>query len=183
MTFRAPTLEQLRSSQLGRMFGPRLADGRLWTRRRRSVALGMALGVFFGFLIPLGQFIFAGAMAVLLRANVPTALVSTLVTNPFTFGPVYYAAYLVGSWILGVSPDVGQVEGAIAAAELGSRGGWFDWLTGVGAPLLLGLSLFASGGSVLVYFGVRWIWKVSVLLRRRRLRHARASRVRTAAEG
>ena len=174
MVFRAPTHEQIRSGQLGRLFGPRLADRRLWTRRRRSVALGMALGVFFGFLIPLGQFVFAGALAILLRANVPTALVSTLVTNPFTFGPVYYAAYQVGSWVLGITPRAEAVEGALAAAEA-SRG-WLEWLGGVGGPLITGLMLFAAGGSLLAYFGVRWLWALGVLRKRRALRLARARR-------
>ncbi|MBE5314353.1 MAG: DUF2062 domain-containing protein [Xanthomonadales bacterium] len=174
MAFRAPTPEQIRSGQLGRLFGPRLADRRLWTRRRRSVALGMALGVFFGFLIPLGQFLFAGALAILLRANVPTALVSTLVTNPFTFGPVYYAAYLVGSWVLGGAPNEADVHGALAAA--GSASGWSHWLNGVGAPLITGLALFACVGSTLAYVGVRWIWRFGVLRRRRRQRMARAAR-------
>lgn len=174
MAFRTPTPEQIRSGKLGRLFGPRLADRRLWTRRRRSVALGMAVGVFFGFLIPLGQFLFAGALAIMLRANVPAALASTLVTNPFTFGPVYYAAYVVGSWLLGSAPSEAEAQGALAAAEAASSGS--TWMGGVGAPLLTGLVLFASVGSVLAYFSVRWLWLLGVLRKRRRLRHARAAR-------
>jgi uncharacterized protein (DUF2062 family) len=174
MAFRAPTPEQIRSGQLGRLFGPRLADNKLWTRRRRSVAVGMAVGGFFGVLIPLGQFLFAGALAILLRANVPTALVSTLVTNPFTFGPVYYAAYLVGSWVLGSAPSEAEVQGALAAAE--AANGWSHWLNGVGAPLITGLALFACVGSSVAYFGVRWLWMLNVLRRRRRQRRARSAR-------
>jgi uncharacterized protein (DUF2062 family) len=153
MAFRTPTPEQIRSGKLGRLFGPRLADQRLWTRRRRSVALGMAVGVFFGFLIPLGQFLFAGALAI---------------------GPVYYAAYLVGSWLLGSAPSEAEAQGALAAAEAASSGS--TWMDGVGAPLLTGLVLFACVGSVLAYFSVRWLWLLGVLRKRRRLRHARAAR-------
>ncbi|TXC67466.1 DUF2062 domain-containing protein [Piscinibacter aquaticus] len=72
--------------------GPALHHPRLWHLNRRGVALGLALGLFFGLLIPIAQIPLAGGAAVLLRANVPMAVASTLVTNPVTFGPVYYAA-------------------------------------------------------------------------------------------
>jgi uncharacterized protein (DUF2062 family) len=56
----------------------------------------MALGFFFGLLVPLAQIPLSAAAAVTLRANVPAAVASTLVTNPVTFGPLYYAAWRLG---------------------------------------------------------------------------------------
>ena len=35
----------------------------------------------------------------MLRANLPAAAASTLITNPVTFGPLYYVAYQLGSWV------------------------------------------------------------------------------------
>ncbi|MDO9012805.1 MAG: DUF2062 domain-containing protein [Gallionella sp.] len=73
------------------MAGPDTARyPRLWRPTRHGVALGVALGIFFGLLVPLAQIPLSVGMAVLLRANVPTAIASTLVSNPVTFGPIYY---------------------------------------------------------------------------------------------
>lgn len=166
MPFKPPTAEEIHASRLGKLFGPRLRDPRLWLKRRRSVALGVALGVFFGLLIPLGQFMLSGAAAILLRANLPMAMVSTLVSNPLTFGPIYVAAYRTGSLLLGETADEEQLAEALAGAEADS-GGFLGWLGGVGKPLALGLLVFACAGSVLAYWGVRWAWALAVLRRRR----------------
>ncbi|MCG6116644.1 MAG: DUF2062 domain-containing protein [Aquimonas sp.] len=165
MPFKPPTAEEIHASRLGKLFGPRLRDPRLWLKRRRSVALGVALGVFFGLLIPLGQFMLSGAAAILLRANLPMAMVSTLITNPVTFGPIYVAAYRTGSLMLGEDIDEEQMAEALAGAEADS--GLLGWLGGVGKPLALGLLVFASAGSVLAYWGIRLTWTLAVLRRRR----------------
>ena len=48
-----------------------------------SVAFGMALGVFMGFLMPPGlQLVVGIPLALLLRANVITTTIGTFVTNP-----------------------------------------------------------------------------------------------------
>ena len=65
--------------------------------------MGVAVGVFFGLLLPVAQIPVSAAVAVLLRANLPMAVASTLVTNPVTFGPVYYGAYRLGKALLGAS--------------------------------------------------------------------------------
>ena len=78
---------------------------RLWHVSRRAVALGAAIGVFFAFLTPIAQIPLSAAASIVLRANIPTAVVATLVNSPPTFGPVYYAAWWVGSKVLGESVD------------------------------------------------------------------------------
>jgi uncharacterized protein len=90
-----PGAEAIRASRWLRWLGPALHHPRLWHVSRRGVALGMALGFFFGLLIPLAQIPLSAAAAVALRANVPAAVASTLVTNPVTFAPIYYAAWRV----------------------------------------------------------------------------------------
>lgn len=72
--------------------------------------MGLAVGVFFGLLIPIAQIPAAALVALLLRANIPAAVGSTLVTNPITFPPVYYAAYHLGDWLLGSEKNSAPVE-------------------------------------------------------------------------
>ncbi len=69
----------------------------LWRLDRRSVAAGAAAGVFFGFLIPIAQIPLAAWAAWLLRGNLPVAVVTTLVSNPFTYVPIYWLAHEMGS--------------------------------------------------------------------------------------
>jgi uncharacterized protein (DUF2062 family) len=110
-----PSAEALRANRWLRWLGPALHHPKLWHISRRGLALGMALGVFFGLLIPLAQIPLSAAAAVALRANVPAAVASTLVTNPVTFGPIYYAAWRVGSAMLGEPGDTAPPSQVAAA--------------------------------------------------------------------
>ena len=177
-----PSPETLRGNRWLRWLGPALHHPRLWHMSRRGIALGMALGVFFGLLIPIAQIPFAAGAAVALRANVPAAVASTLVTNPVTFGPVYYGAWRLGSAILGDPVLPGQElplpEDVIVESPERS---WWETLVlrlrSVGKPLMLGLALVATGVGLLTYVLVTWIWfaKVKWSRRKRRTATGRAS--------
>ena len=68
-----PTREQLAKHRATRWLAPWLGQRKLWHFSRRSVALGMAIGIFFGFLLPVAQIPLSASTAVVLRANVPAA--------------------------------------------------------------------------------------------------------------
>lgn len=167
-----PSAEALRANRWLRWLGPALHHPKLWHFSRRGLALGMALGFFFGLLIPLAQIPLSAAAAVALRANVPAAVASTLVTNPVTFGPIYYAAWHVGSAILGEPVDVAPPSPITATQEDPSGESWWHTASrrvlGVGKPLLLGLVIMATAIGVATYFLVSAAWKLSVLWKRHR---------------
>ena len=185
-----PTPDSLRANRWLRWIGPALHHPRLWHMSRRGVALGMAVGVFFGLLIPIAQIPLSVGAAVLLRANVPTAAASTLVSNPATYGPLYYAAWRLGKAVLGddtggaAAAEASPVEDPLAveatAADTRREGGWFAqaWASihALGKPLLLGMALMATTVGLLTYalvsivlsLKVRWQWR-----RRQRLRAPR----------
>ena len=157
-----------------RWLGPVLHQPRLWHVSRRGVALGLAIGVFFGLLIPIAQIPAAAIVALLLRANIPAAVASTLVTNPITFAPVYYAAYHLGEWMLGHAGAVSDAE-LTQMAEHTATGIalWVDRLSSIGAPLALGLATMAAGLSILLYFIVHWAWRLRIVRAWRKRREKR----------
>ncbi|MGE0874217.1 MAG: DUF2062 domain-containing protein [Burkholderiales bacterium] len=171
-----PSRESLRSNPSLRWLGPLLNRAWLWQFNRRRVAAGIGIGVFFGFLIPVMQIAFAAVFALILRANLPAAVVSTLVSNPFTYAPIFVAAYRVGKLLLGEPADDAQAEAIGAGAEQLEvlAHSWWDSFTTIGKPLMVGLAVFAVVGGLLAYFGTLLAWRVVVALRRRR-RHAGAN--------
>jgi uncharacterized protein (DUF2062 family) len=186
----APSREAIESHRWLRWLGPALYHPRLWHMSRRGIALGAAIGVFFGLLIPIAQIPASAAAAVLLRANVPSAVASTLVTNPLTFPPIYYAAWRLGHAVLGTTPGRQQaadfqaavarpaahvdrtpvIGGAVQAADSATDGNWFvrAWqgVMRLGKPLILGLALLACGFGVAVYLLISFVWHVRVRLKR-----------------
>ncbi|GAA4410761.1 DUF2062 domain-containing protein [Quisquiliibacterium transsilvanicum] len=178
-----PDRERIQSNRWLRWLGPGLMHPRLWHFSRRGVAVGVSLGVFFGLLIPIAQIPFAAGAAVLLRANVPAAVASTLVTNPVTFAPIYLAAHRLGSALLG-EPETaaGQVPTAPAVSNAPSseaspveaawwRGVW-QGILALGKPLLLGLSILAICAGLLAYGLIMLAWRARVVWQRRRRRRA-----------
>ncbi|MEW5967425.1 MAG: DUF2062 domain-containing protein [Pseudomonadota bacterium] len=173
-----PDSHTLREHRVLRWLGPWLHHPRLWHINRRGIAMGVAVGVFFGLLIPVAQILFATLAALFFRANIPAAVGSTLITNPFTFAPVYYAAYHLGAWLLGTANvPVEEVDLEHVAAEtLTGLALWMDRLATVGAPLALGLLTLAVCLSVLTYFAVHWTWRLRIVRAWQRRKARRAGR-------
>lgn len=163
-----PTRVQIENQRWLRWLAPLLGHPRLWHWSRRGVALGVAIGVFFGLLIPLGQIPLSVTAAVLLRANVPVAAASTLVSNPVTFAPIYYGAYRLGAWMTGGDTP----PPAVLAAPVPASGDLTFWaqLSGLGLPLVVGLALAASLTGLASYALISLFWIINVRRRRKRPR-------------
>jgi len=182
-----PTPEAMAKNRWLRWIGPALLHPRVWHLSRRGVALGAAVGVFFAFATPIAQIPLSAAVSVLLRCNVPAAVVSTLVNTPATFGPVYYAAWKVGSWVLDEPVDAANTPtlltqdappAASAEESADPRPWWQRWrdtLAEIGKPLLVGTMIFSVLFSGLAYGLVSGIWHLRVRLKRRRRLRARAA--------
>ena len=155
-----PTRAQIHDSRWLRHLGPWLRQPTLWRWSRRGVAMGVALGVFFGLLVPIAQIPLSVTAAVVLRANVPAAAVSTLVTNPLTFAPLYYVAYRLGHWITGdpVATTGAGASGAQAPDLPREDAGLWQRLHSLGRPLLIGLSIMATLAGLSVYALITLVW-------------------------
>jgi len=167
------------SVRANRLLGPLrhvLGDQRLWHVNRRGISLGLAIGVFFGLLIPIAQILFAAAAAITLRANVPVAVVSTFITNPFTFAPIYVLAYQLGAALLGAPVASGTEQAIVAAAEDAGDSliGFWNWLLTRGKPLALGLLVAAVSLSMLAYGASQLAWRLATMMRARHRRRRRA---------
>jgi uncharacterized protein (DUF2062 family) len=165
-----PSPDALQAKRSLRWLGPLLRRPWLWHLSRRRVAMGAAVGVFFGFMIPVLQIAFSALLAIALRANLPAAAVATLVSNPLTYAPIFVAAYRTGAAVLGESVDDEQaavLAGDVDHAE-GDARSWPQRIAGIGKPLVVGLGIFAVVGAVLTWFAVNAIWVLAVRVRRRR---------------
>lgn len=169
-----PTHDSIKQSRLLRWLGPRIHDPSLWHLNRRAVAKGVAIGAFFGLMVPVAQIPAAAVFALLLRANLWIAAVSTLVSNPFTYGPIYYFAYRLGASLIG-APIADEADAADTAgtAILWLSTTW-DWLIGIGRPLAFGMLLLAVTGALLGYIAARLLWRIRVIVKQRRRRQLRA---------
>lgn len=161
-----PTRERLLATRMLRPFAHRLAHPALWHLNRWSVSRGVALGFFFGLLLPFGQTLVAALVALNIRANVLVTAAATFITNPITNAPIFYAAYRTGLVILPAAPNLseGQDNAALYAAL---------WAVDVSAPTAVGLALFAAVGGTLGYFGAQLGWRLWIGRRWRERRTAR----------
>lgn len=158
-----PTREELRAKPWLRPLKPHLDNDRFWRTDRGSVARAVAIGLFFGFMIPIAQFLFAIGLAIALRANVAIAAAATLVTNPFTFPPIYWAAYKVGGAVVGDADDAAALrlerEAEVLVQQPTNVEGIWATLQAAGAPLVVGLVIFAVVAAVLGFCAVWLLWR------------------------
>lgn len=165
---RLPSRAQIASSRWLIWLGPWLQHPKLWHWSRRGVSMGVALGVFFGLLIPIAQIPLSVVAAVVLRANIPTAVASTLVTNPLTFGPIYYGAYRLGAWVTGSTdrPKMGEIAKPQPLVDNDTPHVW-QRISRLGKPLLVGLSITAVLVGLMAYGLISLIWQWRTWAKRR----------------
>ena len=87
-----------------RPFRALLAHPVYFSINRRSVTGGLVLGLFIGVLPFLGHTPVVVMAALLLRVNLPVAVLSTWIANPLTYGPIFYGEYVLGSFLMKLPP-------------------------------------------------------------------------------
>lgn len=141
----------------------------LWKFDRESVARGVAAGLA-GAVIPGLQLLYAAALVILFRGNLPIALFATLITNPITAIPIVYFICRVGSFILRNSDKACSVT-KFDWNFSSFHAFWIHfitWISSFGKSFSLGVLVVSISLAVLGYFGTILIWKISVLLFRKK---------------
>jgi len=151
-------------------------DPRLWALRRRSVALGAAIGALAS-VIPLPiQIPIAVLSAVWLRAHVAAAAAATLLSNPLTIVPMWVAAWQIGAAIAPAPDDVPASQWALSFGEgLPTLADLFDAIGVIGPPLLIGLPVLGAALGLTTYLVVILAWRFTVVSRRSRRHTAGAT--------
>lgn len=143
-----PSPSRLHRSWLHRWFGEGIFRPELWVPTRYSLAMGIAVGWFFGLLPFFGlQIAFAMIMGFYLRCHFPTAVLGTFISNPLTIPGILVLQYGLGKRICragnldffpahshwpqflhhGIPLAVGALTSALAMAVLGYGLIWCFW--------------------------------------------------------
>ena len=123
---------------------------------RRSVPRGVALGLFVAVIIPVMHTVVAAIFAIPTRANVAVAAVTTLIVNPLTIGPMYYAAYRIGSWEL--HHDATLLNPAAAERFSSELSRLLFWVHHASGSIALGILTIAAVSAVIGYLVASIVW-------------------------
>lgn len=158
-----PDPHTVRSHKHLRWLSGFLADPNLFHMNRRSVSGAFAVGLFWAAIpIPM-QMLAAAITAIFVRVNLPISVALVWLTNPITMPPVFYFNYLVGTWILGKPPDVGEFH--MTLEWIGSQ------LHAIWLPLYFGSFVVGVVAGLIGYIGMRLFWRWHVVQHWRRRRH------------
>jgi uncharacterized protein len=155
-----PTPHEIRSNRYLKIFGTILHEPNLWHMNRRSIAGAFAVGMFFMWMPVPMQMVFAAGGAILFRTNLPLSIALVWITNPVTIPPMFYFAYVVGTWVIGVPAMHFHFELSLH---------WLvNELSAIWKPFLTGCFLLAIISSITGYFTISNIWRYSVMKKRAR---------------
>ena len=114
-------------------------------------ALGLAVGIFSGCFPFFGlQTLMGVFLAKILKGNTILAAFGTWISNPFTYVPLYFLNYKLGSLILNKDRSIVDIS-HIAINELWSQGWYLSSRLIIGS-ILMGLLTGVLGGIVLYFF-------------------------------
>lgn len=155
-----PTRERIERNRFLRPVAHRILHPVLWRFTRRSVPRGVALGIVSGILFPFVHAPVAALSALPVRANVPVAVVTTMLHNPLTSVPLYLSAYHIGCWVLQWDR---AIPGRPIASNVAEHAGWFHTLVAqVGPATMVGLVVLSAALAVIGYVGAGLVWRVRI---------------------
>ena len=161
-----PTSQSITQNRWTAWCKPWLGHHNLWHLHRRSVAGGVAVGLFAGLIPGPLQIITAVILSIVFRVNLPVAALTTLYTNPLTIVPLYYLAYRLGALV--TLTDIKNHEPTTFSMADKGWTDWIpaliDWMISLGKPLAVGLPLLAITLAALGYLLVDQAWRIYVRL-------------------
>ncbi|HEX8839041.1 MAG TPA: DUF2062 domain-containing protein, partial [Sphingomicrobium sp.] len=156
LTRHIPTRDTVHQYRLLRPFAPHLTHPSLWRMTRRSVPRGVAVGLFVAVIIPFMHTVIAALLAIPTRANVAVAAVFTLVVNPLTIPPMYYAAYRIGSWEL--HHDSTLLDPAAAERFSSELSRLLFWVHHASGAIAVGILSMAAVLAAVGYLAASLVW-------------------------
>lgn len=160
----SPSPETIKQHKHLQFLGDTLHLACLWQLNRRTIPSAVAIG-FFVMWLPLPfHVLLVALLVVLFRANLPVALVAVFINNPLTMGPMYYADYALGLFMLQLPAHQFKFEASIHWLTHGFLHMW--------KPLMAGAFSIALLSALIGYYGLHWFWRwhISQHLKQRRAR-------------
>jgi uncharacterized protein (DUF2062 family) len=150
-----PDHQAIKENKYLKIFGNLLHNANLWHLNRHSVAKAFAVGLFFAFIPVPFQMVLAAGIAIIVHANLPLSIALVWITNPLTIPFIFYACYLVGTWVL-----------AVPEQEFTFQASWqwaLDSLSTIGPAFLVGCGVLALTFSILGYFVIQILWRYQTI--------------------
>ncbi|UGA55923.1 DUF2062 domain-containing protein [Vibrio sp. DW001] len=150
-----PDHELIKRQKALKIFGNVLYNPNLWCLNRRSASGAFALGLFMAFVPLPSQMIMSAGMAIMLGVNLPLSVALVWVSNPITMPIMFYFCYKVGAHILHIPSQGFHFELS-----------WdflINQMSTIGPPFLLGCLVCGLLAASVGYFGIRGLWRYSVV--------------------
>ncbi|MBN1521363.1 MAG: DUF2062 domain-containing protein [Candidatus Aureabacteria bacterium] len=142
--------EKWKNSFLHSLFGERLFHRDLWHVSRKSLAGGLALGLFLAFTptVPF-HMVLAAIGAILFRVNLPVAVLVCWINNPFTMYFIYLYDLKLGRFLF---------ERVVNLSSHVTQGRWEIFMKNT-SYLWLGSFILSSLAALAGYCSTRVLWR------------------------
>jgi len=150
----SPSPKTIRENRALACLGENIHRPNLWLLNRHSVGRAFAIGLFCAWLpIPL-QTVLAAFLAIYFRAHLPLSVALVFVTNPVTIPPMFYFAYRLGSFLLGVD---------VESVSMDMSWQWFaTTFSVIWRPILFGSLILGIISSMAGYLTIHLLWRKSI---------------------
>jgi len=159
----SPKPETLQNHPHLQFLGSTLLNPNLWYINRKNASAAVAVGLFCAWMPIPFQMVLAAILAMLFSANLPFSVALVWLSNPLTMPPLFYGAYKLGAYILGIPLIEFHFELS------------FSWIIEmfetIAGPLLLGCFILAFASSIIGYFSMTITWRWNVARKWKKRRH------------
>lgn len=150
-----PDPHKIMQSKSLSIFGKLLHDPNLWHMNRKSVSTAFFVGLFIMWLPLPTQMVFAAGAAILLHCNLAISVALVWITNPLTMAPMFYFAYKLGSWMMGLPPNELEFHTTVE---------WIsDQMQVIWQPLLLGCITLGIISGFSGFVAMRLLWRLRII--------------------